>query len=317
MALGSGLAAQLGLVTETTYGTAATVTRFYPFVSESLVAERERLESDGIIAGARVRRTGQWAPGTTMVSGDVQLELYQQHAALLFSHMLGSLTSSATAGVATHTATPGDLTGKSMTVQIGRPGVNGTVYPFTYTGVKVQEWEIAAEAGEIVTLGLTLIGQDETTSISLASASYGTDAAKPYVFTHGAAVIAGTTASVRSVTIHGNNGLADDRTRLGFSTIDEPLEADLRVYDGTISMELANTTQYDAYRAGSEFSVVLSLSASSTARVTVTMNARFDGASPTVDSRGLIVVDHPIVMIGNGTDANAITAVIVNSQTTP
>lgn len=317
MALASGLAAQIGLVTETTYGTAVTVTRFFPFVSESIVAERERLESDGIIAGARVRRTGQWAPGTTMVSGDVQLELLQQNAGILFSHMFGSISSAATAGVATHTATPGDLTGKSMTVQVGRPGVNGTVYPFTYTGVKVQEWEIAAEAGEIVTLGLTMIGQDETTGISLATASYGTDAAKPFVFTHGAAVIAGTTASVRGITLHGNNGLADDRLRLGANTIDEPLEADLRVYDGTITMELANTTQYEAYRSGSEFSVVLSLSASSTARVTITANARYDGASPTVDGRGLLVVDHPITLIGNGTDASAITAVIVNSQTTP
>lgn len=317
MALASGMAAQIGIVDESVYGTAVTVTRFYPLVSESVTAERERLESEAIISGARTLRTGQWAPGSVTVSGDVQLELFQQGTALLFSHMLGSVTSSTASGVATHTCTPGDLTGKSLTVQVGRPGVNGTVYPFTYTGIKVQEWELAAEAGEIVTLGLTLVGQDETTGIALASASYGTDAHKPFVFTHGAAVIAGTTASVRGVTVSGNNSLSDDRVRLGASTMDEPLESDLRRYEGTISMELASTAQYDVYRAGTEFSVVLALSASASSRCTITMNARYDGGVPTVDGRGLLVVDHPIVLIGNGTDASAITAVVVNSQTAP
>jgi Phage tail tube protein len=317
MALGSGLAAQIGVAAETTYGTGVTVTRFYPVVDESITLENERLVSAGIIAGARVLRSEQWTPGADAVGGDVGLELYQQHTALLFEHMFGSITSSITGGVATHTVTPGDLTGKSLTVQVGRPQVGGVVVPFTYAGVKVAEWELSCQTGEIVTLGLTVVAQSETTGTALAAATYGTGAGRPYTFINGALTVSGSSACVRGITISGNNQLTTERMCVGSQVISEPLENALREYTGTLSVEWSSTAQYQAFRNGLEVSVVLSLSAASTAQATITMNARYDGVTPNVGGPDIIVTEVPFVCVATSTDATAIQAVLKNSQTSP
>lgn len=316
--MSSGLQAQIGVVAETTYGQAATVNRFYPLVNETLTQDIERLESAGIIAGARVLRSEQWDPGRSTIEGDVGLELYQQFTGLLFTHMLGSITSSATGGVATHTVTPGSLSGDSLTVQIGRPQVGGTVTPFTYAGVKVQSWELAVQTGEIVTLGLTCVAQTETTGITLATASFGTNAGAPFVYTHGRVTVSGSSMCVRGLTLAGENMLDTDRECIGQSYIDEPLEADLRNYSGVATIEFTNTQIYEWFRNGTEASMVLQLSASSSAKATFTMNARFDGYPVNVPDRGLLVVDVPYKLIASTTqDSSALSLTLVNSQTTP
>lgn len=316
--MSSGLQAQFGVVAETTYGTAVTVTRFYPLVNESMSQQIARLESGGIIAGARVLRSEQWDAGDIVVSGDVGLELYQQHTALLFEHMLGTITSSATGGVATHTVTPGDLSGSSLTMQIGKPDVAGTVQPFTYAGVKIQSWELAVAAGEIVTLGLTCIAQTETTGISLATASYGTNAGRPFTYTHGAVSISGSDVCVRGLTVGGENMLADDRRCVGQQYVDEPLETDLRTFQGTATLEFNGLTQYQRFVNGTEAPIVLALSASASAKATFTLNARFDGVTPAVADKGIIVQDVPFKCIASTTqDSSALSLTLVNSQTTP
>jgi hypothetical protein len=156
----TGLAAQIGYATETTVGTPVTTAAFLPLISESLTQDRTRLESNGIIAGRRVLTSDQWASGDVTVSGSVQHELYNRGLGKLFTAMFGTVATTG-AGPYTHTFTPGDLTGDSLTVQVGRPATNGTVYPFTYAGMKVASWEIACSAGEIATLGMDLVGQRE------------------------------------------------------------------------------------------------------------------------------------------------------------
>jgi hypothetical protein len=156
----TGLAAQIGYATESTVGTPVTATAFVPLISESLTQDRTRLESSGIIAGRRVLTSDQWNGGDVTVSGSVQHELYNRGLGKLFTAMFGAVATTG-AGPYTHTFTPGDLTGDALTVQVGRPATNGTVYPFTYAGMKVASWEIACAAGEIATLGLDLVGQRE------------------------------------------------------------------------------------------------------------------------------------------------------------
>lgn len=313
----SGLIAQIGYATETTYGLPVTVTRFVPIVNESLTRDIARMESAGIIAGARIIRSEQWAPGKQMVTGDVGHEWFQQNMAFLFEHMLGTITSSATAGVGTHTASIGSLTGKSFTSQIGKPTVTGTAVPFTYAGGKIRSASIAVETGQIATLGLTLLAQTETTGIALAAASFGTGAARPFTYVQGGVSISGSSICVRKLNLSIENPLADDRECIGQSYIDEPLENDLRTISGTATLEFTSTAQYERYTNGLEVPLVMSLSASASAQATVTMNSRFDGKTPAVEGRGLLVVETPFKVVGLTTDASAITAVIKNSQTNP
>jgi hypothetical protein len=159
MAEPTGLAAQLGIKAESVWGTPVVVDTFVPLVSESLETSPEnRIESAAIIAGRHVLTSEQWVVGNKEVGGDLGLELPTNSAIarVLLEHMLGSVS-----GSGPWTFTPGTLAGKGMTVQVGVPGADGTVRPKTFPGSKVASWEIAWTAGEIVTLGLTLISKDE------------------------------------------------------------------------------------------------------------------------------------------------------------
>jgi hypothetical protein len=318
----TGLNAQFGVAAETTYGTRVTVSRFYPLVNESLVQDIERLESEGIIAGSRVIRSEQWGSGRSTIEGDIGLELFQQHTGLLFEHMLGSITSSTAGGVSTHTVTPGSLFGKSLTVQIGKPDINGIVaafvQPFTYAGVKVKSWELACETGEIVTLGLGCVAQTETTGVAIATASYGADGGRPFRYVHGSVLLAGTTVCVRGITVNGENPMDTDRECIGQAFIDQPIENDLRVYGGTVNLEFNGLTQYQRFLNGTEAAMVLSFSASATAQATLTMNARFDGITPTVKGKELLMMEVPFKCIASTTqDSSAISFTLKNVQTTP
>lgn len=316
MAPKSGLAAQLGVKAETTWGTFVAPTRFYPLISESLTEEIDRIESEGIIAGARVLRSEQWAAGNVDVGGDIQTELYQQGMGALLKACFGAVSTSG-AGPYTHTFTPGDLTDDHLSVQVGKPDVAGTVQPFSFVGMKVTDWELAMEAGGLVTLSTSLVGKSLATSESLATASYGTGAATPFTFKHASATIAGGAANVKKLTISGSNGLDTDRRFIGSEYRAEPLEAELREYGGTVDLEFENLTQYNQFRNANEVALVSTISAGASASLTTTMNVRFDGATPEVDGKGIVQLSAPYKCIGTSTDATAITAVLISNDTTP
>ncbi len=320
MALGSGMAAQFGFASETTYGTAVTVTKFLPLVEESLESDPERQESEGIVAGARVIKTDQWNVGVTRIEGDVGLELNEQNTGTLFRHMFGSVTSSVTAGIGTHTFTPGDLTGQSMTVQIGRPQVGGVVTPSTFAGVKVASWELAVKADENATLGLSLLAKTETTATALASATYVSGSLRPFIATRSiftSSTISGATVKLRELRISGDNGLSTDRIVVGSNTLDEPLESKLRVYEGVATMEFSSTSDYQQFLNGGEYAINLGLGTATNSAINLIMNARFDGGTPNVDGSDLVVYDRAFKCIASSmtNEGSAITAVVTNTQT--
>jgi hypothetical protein len=300
----SGLSAQLGLKAETTWGTAVTVDTFVPMVSESMGVTPNRIESGATIAGRRVLDAGQWAEGSRTVGGDLGLELPTNSAIarLLLEQMFGTVT-----GAGPWTFTPGLLYGKSMTAQVGVPGVDGTVRAKTYNGCKVNTWEIAWSAGEIVTLGLGLIAQDETTATALATASYAAGSAVPFIATSVTATIGGSAVCVKQGTLSGDNKL--ERRFCGGSRLTtEPIESDRRDYTGSLVLEFTDLTQYNRFINGTTAAVVVTFATSTTTSLVLTYNCRFDGETPKVGGRGIIDQPLPIKAVGS-TDAAAITAV--------
>ncbi len=212
MAASSGIAGQIGYVAESTWGVPVTVTRFLPLISESLKQEVGRLDAKGIIAGRNVADADAWGAGMVSVAGSVQHELYDHSMGVLFKNALGANTT-AGSGPYTHTMTPADQFGQSLTVQVGRPDLAGTVRPATYAGMKINKWEIAGKAGEIATVGLDFVGKYEaayrtvtdgvttntSTSITSATAAFGAgDVGRPI---SGTGIPANTTiAAVTSAT---------------------------------------------------------------------------------------------------------------------
>lgn len=313
----AGIGAQIGFKSETTWGTSVTVDQFQPFVNESIKKNIDRLTSKGLRAGRRSQHV--WKAGKHVVGGKVQIELPNLNAATLLRHMFGTITTSGPAGSTyTHTASPGDLTGKSLTIQVGRPDLTGTVQPFTYAGCKFDSWELLCNAGEIAHLDLNVVAQSETTGTSLAAASY-TSGLSPFVFVEGAITVGGSAVTtVKKINLKAGNTLDQSRFKVGSALVKEQLESGFRTYTGTIDADFESLTQYLRYVNANEFAVVLSFTdtAAVVDSLTITMNARFDGDTPVVGGEGLLDLPLNYTAISATSDAAAITAVLANTDAT-
>lgn len=315
MPLASGMAAQIAFKAETAYGTYAAPDRCFPLVDESMKKEPKRLESEGIISGARVLRSQQWAPGDIDVAGGVGLELYDRSIGLLLKWCFGQVVT-AGAGPFTHTFTPGDLADDFFTMQIGKPDRTGVVRPFSYLGCMVKSWEIACKAGEIATLGLDVVAQDVVTSQALVANTLAAGI-KPMTYIGGSVSIGGTATKVREMSLSGDNALAiDDRRFLGSGLIDQPLEAGLRPIKGSLECDFADLTQYDRLVNGNEFALVWTLAAGAQTLVT-TLNVRYDDANPNVEGKDVLKTKIPFVAVGPTSDAGAITSVFTTTEAAP
>lgn len=302
----SGLGGQFGYVSEVTPGTAVTVDKFLPINSEAIKQEIERLDSQGIRAGRLI--TSAWKPGARTISGTVELELWNADIATLFRHMFGAVTTATNGSLWDYTYTPADLTGESMTVQVGRPDIDGTVRPFTYAGCKAGGWTLTAEVGSIAMLSLDLVGMTETNGTVLASASYDSGLA-PFVFTEASLSIAGSTNNtVSSVELTCTTGLTE-RHRLGSATSLEYLQNEFREFTGSATADFENLTQYNRFINGDEAALVL-LFNNGTESLTVTANVRFDGETPELAGPELLEQNIPFKAVSATSDASAITAVL-------
>jgi hypothetical protein len=322
VAVPSGISAQFMVAEESTYGTSVTPNRTYEFRDESLKLDIDRIESSALRANARVQRSDRWAAGKKSVGGDVTVELANKSMGLWLKHAIGGVvTSQPSPGpdptVYDHTFTPGDFP-TSLTAQVGRPDVGGTVRPFTYTGCRITEWELACAINEIATLKFTLLGQNEDTATALASAAYPAGLAL-MTFVQGTLTIGGSAANIKSISLKGTNGMAD-RYFLGSQLRSQPLENAMREYTGKMDAEFENLTNYNRYVNGTEASVVLlfqgaTISTTYKYQLQVTMNTRFDGETPVIGGPDIVGLSMPYKVTDTG--SSSLTAVYRTTDTTP
>ena len=316
MATGTGLDAQLGVKVETTHGTAVTVDRFYPFVSESVAETPEQVVSQGIIAGRLTRDTEQHKVGTKAVAGSVETDLFQENAALLWQFALGSVSSTSTAGSApyTHTVTLAD-TLPSYTLQKGVSNTSngGGVTAYTYAGVKTMSFTFSGSVGEPAKFKWDVTGGAiETTGTALAAASFASNAAVPFIFTEGSATIAGSAHPAASFEFNGNNHLTDSRIYAGDEVTREQLRAARFEGSGKVSVEFVDPLT-TTFQAGTDIDIVLVFS-DGTNSVTLTVHTILTGSTAATSGTGITMVDLAFAdLYGDGTDNDAITAVVVNS----
>ena len=281
MAYASGLSGQVGAVAESTYGTPVTVTHFYEFLSENFVFNPTWLDGQGLKAGQAFNRSSRTVQSQFDVNGDLTMEHTSGEAAnavadsmgFWWKWALGSALVTPTVIVGTaykQVHTNGSKAGQFITCQVGRPQISGvTVQPFTYTGVKVTDWEFSCNDNQIAQLKVTLDGQTELTSTGLAAASYPTpnglfSFANATVFTIGgtATTSAGETtvaagsalgSRVTGITITGSNPMKVDRYGLGNAGLKgEPIENAIPTITGTLTTEFFSRTElYDVFKTAS------------------------------------------------------------------
>lgn len=313
MAIASGLGASLGIATESVVGTIVSPTRWLEFNSESLSLEKTVLQGAGIRGGGLHPRATRRAVTGRNAGGDVELDLATSGMGMLFRQMLGSSTSAVLSGSAYQQVhTPGDLTGKSLTVQKLVPDNAGTLVPFTYNGCKVASWSIACEVGAIATLRLTLDAKDETTATAAGTPAYSATA-QVFHFGQASLVLGGTVAtssgvtsvtggstvaSVRGVTLDYNLNLTtgEDNQRIGMKR--EQSEAAWRELTGNLDADFVSQAAiYDTFSADTgvalKVSFVGSTAISGAAYPTLEIivpEIRFDGSTPQVGGPDLISI---------------------------
>jgi hypothetical protein len=249
MAIRSGLAHQLGVAAETTYGTYVAPSRWYEDVSCEFDLVQEEIESESLRAGNMVLRSDRRVNDRQGVEGSIELEVQTKGFGLLFLHMLGAVTITTPSGAINtrlHRHVLADLFGKSLTVQGGIPDVNGTVQPFSWLGCKVTEWELSQAVGELLMLSVDLDGRDETTAQALGSPSFATG--ELFHFGQCAVTVAGSPFHATELSLSGNNGLATERRFLYSSTLKkEPIHESLREFEGELTGEFEDLTAYNRF----------------------------------------------------------------------
>lgn len=251
---------QLGFKAETTWGTPVVVDRFVEFTAESLERRQNIAGSDGIRPGTRYGRgstrrvTRQWAEGST------DHEVATTGFGLFFHHLLGSVaTVLVETGVSKHTATPGPLVGKGITLQKGVEKVDGTTQPFTYPGAKIMSADFSNDKDGVLKMAVGWDAKQELTATALATASY----TSPRVFHYGQGVLKFAGSSVANVltlnSLNVTNNLQTDRFALGNAGLkSEPLNRPRDTIAGSVDIEFANLTDfYNRFAADTSFELVL------------------------------------------------------------
>ncbi len=323
---GSGLAAQLMFAEEATYGTFQTPVKGIDLVSEGIKNTIQRIESKGLRAGRRVQQSNQWLPGKRNSAGPLELEVATNNFGLLFKHALGAIaTTTPTAGVFNHTATPGNIAGLGLTMQLGRPSTDGTVRPYTYTGCKIPAWELSCKAGELLKMKVDVWGQDETSAQALATFPALPTTYEPLSFIGATIQVGGTQVDVKDFTLKGDNKLNLQRWMLrGGGTAKEPLPSDFAEFTGSLVADFTDLTLYGDYVNASEFAVVATFAGPVIAstynyEVVLTLHARADGDTPHV--AGPAILEQPlsfkcIAPVGQA-DSGAISLLYQTNDATP
>ncbi|MBB5804656.1 hypothetical protein F4560_004424 [Saccharothrix ecbatanensis] len=207
----------VGTKDEVTYGTPVAVNKFYVFNSETVEGDYSNvIMSAGLKAGEYTVNSERVARNPKGASGNLELEFDNQGFAFWLKHMLGSVTTGATAlGVTEHTFKLGDTAGKSFTLQKKLHDSEGNAHIMTYQGGKVTEWELSNSVDNFLMLNLGLDFQKENVGagagpLAAQTPTYPTGV-KTFKFFEGSVTVGGSTREIIDVSLKGNKNLKTDR----------------------------------------------------------------------------------------------------------
>jgi len=279
----SGLSESLGVITESTVGTEATVNAWYEILGHALQSVPVFLDSQSIQAGLAFQRGSQTVISRYDVSGDITLEFRDRGFSAAggkgmgfwMKHALGSTAVPVQIGATTawkQSHFPAPRTGLSFTTQVGHPEAKaaGVVRPFTYRGCKITGWEFSCNDNQVAQIKFTVDGWRENTATSLVTPAYAAAAyqSSPFTFADASVFTLGGTATttanvttvasgvavtsiVKGVTITGTIPMRDDGYGLGNSgTKSEQFENGIPTITGKLDCEFTSRTEiYDLFVA--------------------------------------------------------------------
>jgi len=298
MAIASGLAAQIGVAAESTYGTYVAPTRFLEYNKADLKKKKNVVQGGGLAAGQIAQLGSRRVVTSVSVEGGFELEVANKGMGLLLAHLLGSSATPVQQGATAaylQAHTVGDNIGKSLTIQHGVPDLTGTVRPFTFKGCKLSGAELSCKVDELLTMSLDVDGRQASEVETLVAASLATGVA-PFHWAQmsvklGAFGAEAAVSGVKGFSVKFDRGMASERFYAGAGGLKaEPVMNDWLKVSGSLDVDLVDKADFaDRFAADSATSLVIEfvgpLIASTyyqTFRIKVPM-VFFDGDTPTVD----------------------------------
>lgn len=311
----SGISSQIGVGVESTVGTRVVPTRFYELVPpETLKYKRVRKWSKALRANRfmprRAHMLAQW------VEGDIPMELSPQSAGIWFKHTLGSVVTTGS-GPYTHTFSHGPLDALGLTVQVNRPDSSAVDRPADYVGCQITKMKIEAKVDEVVMWTISVYGQHEDTTQSLAAASYPT--LTPYVFTHGVVTLSGTEYAVKDITLEIDTGLRTGRHFMRSTNPERPKaskSAKTRMVSAVINSDFDDLTMHNRFKNQTQGAMTLVFT-SGTNVLTISGTVEYEEDSWNIQDEDMLNNGIPLVFLHSTSDTSAFQVVLVNSDSTP
>lgn len=240
---------QLGVKTETVYGTPVTVDRFFEYNGDPIPVRPipGRTEGNPLRTGSRARRAARVVPYMDHAEGTVELDVMNDGFGFWLEHLLPSVVTTG-AGPYTHTATEGTssaLVGNSFTAQFNAPfHPAGTNQAITYSGGKIPKWSLGSDVDGMLVLSLDMWFQSMTTATALATASYPADLTN-FAWSHGAVTVGGSAFVITSFNVEVDQGYKLDRKGIrGDSASQEPTPGALGV-SWSLEADFDSLTQWN------------------------------------------------------------------------
>lgn len=313
MAIPAGLGTQLGISTESTYGTYVAPTQFHRYTSESLRLTNEYVRTAGLGGQGLLQPESLHTKTTRQAGGDITFDVVDKGLGRWLNLLHGNTVTPAamTGGLwrQLHNIGTTAPTGKSATIQIGRPDVTGTSQPFSYLGCKVVNAVFTLAVNGVVSVTFTIDGQDETTSQTLATETLPAGA-KAFSFQSASVefddVVLTDCVSAATVTIP--LALKTDRMCLGNNGLKkEPIPNALMAPTIALTLEFTSLTQHTAFKNATRRKVELNCTGStssgtySSALNFVANSTVATGQGPVVDGPDVLTQDITLEVLNNGT----------------
>jgi hypothetical protein len=296
---------------ESTYGTAATLTRAYEGKADSWKRQQDFLESVGFRAGMHAQLSTRSVPVNMGGEGEIEVDVMPGGFGLLFQSLLGASTgptvTTAPAYKSTFTSTaagPAD----SWSVQVQRVDATGTTRSFTHLGSVITGWSLEQSVDSLLNAKFSFDFQDVSTSTAAGTPTYPTNNL-PYAWTQSAALWNGAAIDLTSWSLKADLGLKTDRRFLRASELKkQPVRASVPTFEGEAEMEFESLTQYNAFTAGTIAPMIVTWTGATITgavkyEVKVTLAAvQFQGDSPEVSLDAMPVQTLPYKVLYNGTD---------------
>lgn len=176
--MSSGLASQVGVSAESTYGTYVAPTKFLRARSYSIERVANRVQGEGIQSGVTGPLASQFVESTNAATASLSMDVQTTRMGVLLATLMGGSTVSqqGTTTAYLQTFTLADTLGDSLTMQLAAPYRGGSSVAHTLTGGKVASAAFSCDATGILGVDFSVDGRAFTTTQTLATASYVTSA---------------------------------------------------------------------------------------------------------------------------------------------